>query len=295
MITRRSLLGGLAALAGCSQRADKAVQKATADWHELSFSRGGEADGEQRALVFAPPGSQKWPVLIALHGRGEAGRGVDAGARGWRDDYELGRAIDALRSGEVRAADAGHLLSPERIVAINTSLKASPFLGLVIACPYTPVPRGRAPGDADAFARFLTDTLLPKVAELRGGAIERNATGIDGVSMGGRYALQIGLTRPGVFASVGALQPAIREDEADAFAELAARAAAHRPFALRLLSSEDDPFLGPTRALSGALGARKIPHGLQVTSGPHDYVWNRGPGSIELLIHHERALRGLLP
>ncbi|MBL9026289.1 MAG: esterase [Myxococcales bacterium] len=292
-ITRRAALGGLAALAGCSHRADKPAGKPTPDWHDLAFSSGGEGDGEQRALVYAPPGSASWPVLVALHGRGEAGRGVEAGARGWRDDYDLQKAVDALRSGEIRSEDAGHMLSLERLEALNRSLRAAPFVGLVIACPYTPVPRGRAPEDAAPFARFLTDSLLPKVAEVRGGAVERKATGIDGVSMGGRYALSIGLTKTETFASVGGLQPAIQVGEADAFADLAARAAERAPFAIRLVSSEEDPFLEPTRALASALDARKIVHRLVVTSGPHDYAWNRGPGSLELLIHHERVLRGL--
>jgi hypothetical protein len=27
-------------------------------------------------------------------------------------------------------------------------------------------------------------------------------------------------------------------------------------------------------------------------TGPHDYVFNRGPGGIEMLLFHDRALRG---
>lgn len=295
LLRRRSLLGALSALAGaCSRGADKAPRGSTPDWHDLTFPAGANGP-EQRALVYAPAGSETWPILIALHGRGEAGRGLEAGARGWRDDYDLQKAIDVLRSGEVRSEDAGHMLELERLAAIRASLASAPFRGIVVACPYTPVPTGRTAEEAAPFARFLIDTLLPMVGELRGGAVTGEATGIDGVSMGGRYALQIGLSFPDAFGSVGALQPAIQSSEADAFAELAAKATEKRRTTLRLVSSQEDPFLEPTRALASALASRKIPHLLVVTKGPHDYVWNQGPGSIELLVHHERALRGLVP
>jgi hypothetical protein len=47
--------------------------------------------------------------------------------------------------------------------------------------------------------------------------------------------------------------------------------------------------------LSQALHEEHIPHELLVTPGPHDYVYNRGPGSYEMLLWHERVLRGLPP
>ena len=59
---------------------------------------------------------------------------------------------------------------------------------------------------------------------------------------------------------------------------------------IRLLSSDDDPFLGVTRDLSEALLARHIDHDLVVTPGPHGYDFNRGPGGIELLYFHDRVL-----
>jgi enterochelin esterase-like enzyme len=113
--------------------------------------------------------------------------------------------------------------------------------------------------------------------------------------MGGRLALLLGLGRPDVFASVGALQPAIRVDEAPLFAGLAGAAMARAAIALRLVSSDDDPFLPAVRALSAKLGEIGVPHSLVVVPGPHDYAFNRGPGSAELLFFHERALRGFPP
>ncbi len=182
------------------------------------------------------------------------------------------------------------MLPDDRLQAMNASLSANPWAGLIVACPYTPVPTGRDIASAAPFGRFVASALIPKVGELAGAA--PSAVGIDGVSMGGRYALQLGLSQPEVFSAVGALQPAIREDEAGDFAELARGAQARRPQTIRLVSSDEDPFLGPTRKLAEALAKRGVPHRLIVTSGPHDYSWNRGPGGLELLMFHERVLRG---
>ena len=296
LLGRRTFLGSIGTLAaGCSQAAtQKPPPDPSPDWHDIGFPAKGSND-EQRALIFAPKGSAEWPVLVALHGRGEAGRGLYAGARGWRDDYHLDRAYRALQSGRVTSDDAAGMLSDERLAAINASLAQQPFAGLVIACPYTPVPAGRSTESAAPFASFLAEFLLPKVGELRGRMPRPASTGIDGVSMGGRYALQIGLGLGGAYRSIGALQPAIQVGEADAFADLAVGASDGNMLSLRLVSSEDDPFLEATRALASAFESRKLPSRLVVTRGPHDYAWNRGPGSIELLVHHERVLRGLPP
>ena len=42
--------------------------------------------------------------------------------------------------------------------------------------------------------------------------------------------------------------------------------------------------------LSAAWRAAGIAHDFADVPGPHDYVFNRGPGSIELLLWHESAL-----
>lgn len=186
------------------------------------------------------------------------------------------------------------MLSAGRLDAIRASLSASPWTGLVIACPYTPIP-SRDPEHHAAFGRFLEKQLLPRVAELKGGPVRPDQVGIDGVSMGGRWALELGFAMPEVFFAVGALQPAIGVDDAAALADRALRAKDKREQRVRLVTSAEDPFLEPTIALAKELEARKISHQLFVTAGPHDYIWNRGPGAAEMLIFHERALRGIAP
>lgn len=283
-----------AALSGCSNRpsADekqRAEAKATARvggaWRDEAFEASGDLPDGQLAALFAPEGSADWPVLVAMHGRGEAGRGLAAGAHGWRDDYDLDVIRAKLEAGALSRSDSKDMLSDARVAELRAALAAQPYRGLRLACPYCPVPTG----DWRGFGRFVSGPLLE-----RAGRPARAATGIDGVSMGGRYALELGFGMAASFGAVGALQPAIREVEADDFAERAARARdAHGAQAIQLVTSTSDPFRGPTEALSAALTARGVEHRMRLTDGPHDYVWNRGPGAIEMLMFHDRVLRGL--
>lgn len=143
------------------------------------------------------------------------------------------------------------------------------------------------------FARFLVETLLPRVRKETGSTATRAATGIDGVSMGGRMALFIGLTHPEIFGVVGALQPAISVEEAPLISELARAAMAKGSLLLRLVSSDADPFLPAVRAASARLASDGVVHEFLVVPGNHGYDFNRGPGGAEMLLWHERVQRGL--
>lgn len=258
-------------------------------WRDLSFA----APDEQRALVLAPPSTRPLPVLVALHGRGESGRGLEVGAKAWRDDYYLDKLDERLRTGALTRADLGEMVLDERLGRLNDSLKKNPYEGLVVACPYTPDLKDRSAKGAAGFAQFIREALLPRVQSESKGLATREGTGIDGVSMGGRLALLVGFMHADIFGAVGALQPAIKVDEAETFAMMAKRATHDKPMAIRLVSSEGDPFLAAVRALSKALDEVAVKHDLVVTPGPHDYAWNRGPGGVEMLLWHERVLRGL--
>jgi hypothetical protein len=285
---RRSFLGLAAlALAGC--RRERPPPPPLDDrWKDLSFPA-----HEQRALLLAPRAEKPLPLLVALHGRGESGRGLEIGAHGWRDDYGLDALDQKLRTQTISAADMGDMVRPDRLARLNASLQKAPYEGLVVACPYTPLVSDRSPRGAEPFARFVMENLLPRARAEAKAADARERTGIDGVSMGGRLALLVGLQHPEVFGVVGALQPAIRVEEAELFTSLARAAKARAAVTLRLVSSDGDPFLPAVEALSKALAAAEVAHELVVTPGPHDYAWNRGPGGVEMLLGQERALRGL--
>lgn len=303
---RRALLAlGASALAGCdgcsgsapspAPRAPAAPSSTAAQrerWREIAFAPSESYTEPELATLLVV---ERAPVLVALHGRGEAGRGLQVGARGWRDDYHLDRAVARLAAPPLDSEDLLGFVRPERLAALNASLAEAPYRGLAVACPYTPVLSDRSADGALGFARFVTEVLLPRARLEVGSEPHVARAGIDGVSMGGRLALLVGLQNPQVFGAVAALQPAISAGEAPWLSALAARAMQKAPLRLRLVTSDDDPFRGAVLALSARLGDEGVEHDLLVTPGPHDYDYNRGPGAIEMLLWHDRVLHGLPP
>lgn len=243
-------------------------------------------EGDEVVWVGWPRGaSSDLPIVVALHGAGEARRGRGRGHLGWPRDYALVAAFAALLRGPLTAADYRELVSATHLRRRNRTLRERAFRGLVVVAPYTPNLLSEPVGAASiaAYGDWIAGPLLDAVrAEVS--VASRTRAGIDGVSLGGRMALEVGLRHPERFQSVGAIQPAIR-GHVDEVAALASPGQS-----LRLLSSDDDPFLRATRALSEAWTTRALAHELVVTPGPHDYAFNRGPGSIELLFFHDRVL-----
>jgi enterochelin esterase-like enzyme len=142
----------------------------------------------------------------------------------------------------------------------------------------------------------VVDHLLPRAWAETPCLRDRAATGIDGVSLGGRVALVVGLAHPDRFGAIGALQPAIQENESPALARRAREALADAAgFRLRLVTSDRDYFRGAVLGLHLALKADGIEHEHLVIPGPHDYAFNRGPGGVEMLLWHDRVLRGESP
>lgn len=249
--------------------------------------------GPGRAAILVPngPPEARYPVLVALHGRGEAVKSPAVGALGWPRDYAMRRAIERVSAPPLTDPDFEGFSDPQRLARINADLAATPYAGLIVACPHVPDigPNG---GDVRAVARFVTDVLLPRVRRETPAIDAPEATGIDGVSMGGALALRIGLTHPEAFGAVGSLQAAIAEEQATELTELAKAARVRRAgMKLRLVTSHDDYFRGAIQHLSDAWRAAGIAHEFADIPGPHDYAFNRGPGSIELLTFYDRALR----
>jgi enterochelin esterase-like enzyme len=253
--------------------------------------------GAMRVLIVVPVATradERFPVLIAMHGRGEAAKGVDRGARGWIDDYGLLRAVERLNAPPLSSTDLQSLYDADRLADLNARLLQHPYRGLIVVCPYTPdiLAGDRGFSLAAPLARFIVNELLPRVYRETPALGTARGTGIDGVSLGGRAALLVGLARPEAFGTVAALQPAFDGAEAVALAKRARAALATNPsLRLRLLTSDGDYFLGATRAIARAFERHGVPHELAVVAGPHDYAFNRGPGVYEMLAFHDRALR----
>lgn len=263
---------------------------------ELTWTFDQTAFGRIDVVVVLPDRlpNERFPVLIALHGRGEAMKGPIRGARGWVDDYALGRAIRRLSMPPLELRDFEGLTDRKRLDLINVELHSQPYQGLVVLCPYTPdVLAGERPFErALPYARFLVETLLPRARRELPVIDAPSATGIDGVSLGGRLALLSGLYQPAVFGAVATLQAAFDSSDASRLAALAASAKKTNPnLKFRLLTSDEDYFYNANRAISAAFTQARVPHDFLVVVGPHDYVFNRGPGAIEMLLFHDRALR----
>ncbi len=286
-----------AALLGCESAAPRSDprppgarsdqgQGKTTPWREVAFAPDKEWAESGRVAYRVAEGK---PLLLALHGAGEHARGLVPGALGWRDDYALDRGEGRLRAPPLTSADFESYVTPQRLVELNDSLAKQPFEGLSVACPFTP--RAQTLEAAKRWASWLERTLLPRLRD-EAGLPANVKLGIDGVSMGGRLALLLGLGRPDLFDSVGALQPALAVEEVSVFVELAVLSQRARSAPLRLVTSEGDPFREAIQALADGLLHRSVEHRLLVTPGPHDYAWNRGPGSLEMLLWHDRVLRG---
>ena len=302
MIGRRAFLVGMAAagLACKSERASggsppgPAPVPASPNVRLLEWDLGTQPWGPTRAVVVVPTwgdASARFPVLVALHGRGEALKPPAEGAMGWPRDYAMVHAIDRLRAPPLTTTDHEGFVTPAHLAEENAWLAAHPFRGLVVACPYLPDIRPATTGDVADYGRFLVDVLLPRVRGETPALATPEATGLDGVSLGGVTALRIGLSRPDVFGAVGGIQPAVQQGQDPEWTALAQAARARRSdLKLRLLTSHDDYFRDPILGISRAWHLAGVDHDFADVPGPHDYVFNRGPGSIELLLWHDRML-----
>jgi enterochelin esterase-like enzyme len=308
MIARRSFLASLAlAGVGCSRRDRVSAEPpAPAKLPEMPPPEAGALPRGQvgtktwtfenggRAVVVVPAWlapDERVPVLIALHGRGEAQKGPVEGAMGWPRDYALLRAIDRVCAPPLTSTDLEGFVDPKRLEETNRDLEARPFKGIVVVCPYLPDVELRKLAPIREYGEYLLTTVLPRVRAELPVLTSAAATGIDGVSLGGAVALRVGLENPDKFGTVGSLQAAIGEDQVTELAELAKAARAkNAALRLRLLTSKEDYFRDAITHTSQAWKAAGLDHDYANVPGPHDYPFNRGPGAIEMLLWHDRLL-----
>ncbi len=305
-VSRRALVLGVSAVA-CSRREQSVattppmMPSPTSSLARDASSASGQVDVLEwttegvstRAAIIAPRWGQaeRMPVLVALHGRGEAVKPPREGALGWPRDYALVRAIERVCSPPLTDADYEGLSDPERLQRENERLAKRPFGGLVVVCPHVPDLDLKKESDVLGFGRFLIEVLLPRVRREARALDAPESTGIDGVSLGGHLALRVGLTAPEQFGAVGALQAAIDDTRVQALTDLALAARSKRPkLALRLTTSHDDYYAPFIHSLDDAWTHAGVAHDFGDVPGPHDYPFNRGPGAYEMLLWHDRTL-----
>ena len=247
--------------------------------------------------IHVPPRSyagQRFPVLIALHGMGEARKGARRGSLAWFKDYQLAKAIKGLRTPPLGVEDFGGMVDRDRLMVLNKQLAENPYRGLIVVCPYTPLrfAGGRAYASAHAFSSFLMETLLPRIQKETPASSAPESVGIDGVSLGGRAALLTGFASPKSFGAIASLQAAFDAREIPRLVRLAKKAQEVSPRTkLRFLTSRRDVFLKFHQLFSKSLKEARVSHQLRVVAGTHSYAFNRGPGAIEMLVFHDRVLR----
>jgi enterochelin esterase-like enzyme len=247
-----------------------------------------------RALVVLPrvrkPG-QTLPVLVLLHGLGET-KHPRLGLRAWLEPYGLGRAWERLAEGRVQRESVAYL-SDEELAAVSQPLIKAPFSGLCVVCPFLPNPyaNGAAATALDRYAAWLGEGLLPA---LRSQVPEASAapehTGIAGVSLGGFAALEVYLRRPNLYRTVGSVQGAFSVAGARTYAKRLSESKADAR--VWVSTSTLDPYRNANQALAKELEKSGIPVSLSVRKGPHSQDWLREIGTLEMLLWHDRALRG---
>jgi hypothetical protein len=234
--------------------------------------------------------SQRFGMLVTFHGRGETLKGPARGARGWIDDYKLLTARERLSSPPLTASDFQGFVSEGRLREINQRLSVDAYRDIILVMPYLPdvLKKEQAFANREPLTWFFVHQLLPR---LRSELPTNDQFGIDGVSLGGRAALLIGLSAASVLESIGALQAALDASELGQWATLAEQAlGVHPGLKLRLLTSDEDYYRDVIREFSNQLTQRSVPHELRVVRGTHSYEFNRGPGSYEMLLFHSAAL-----
>ena len=297
-MTRRELLFLLAS-AACSRTERAPVVTSAAPSAPLPTPKKPACEGAElvtwdfdgvasRVAILKPKNATgRFPVLVALHGHGEAVKGPERGCLGWPNDYALVRALERVCAPPLVKEDFEGLVTDAHLAEVNAELAARPWGGLVVVCPYLPDLELRKDDPIRDYGMFVADVVLPRVVREMPARAGAASTGIDGVSLGGAVALRAGLAMPETFGAVGALQPAIEESQVPDIVALARKRA---PAPLRITTSEDDYYKKPVHALDDALRAADVAHDFAELPGPHDYVFNRGPGAYEMLMWHARVL-----
>src|SRR5690606_33382145 len=121
------------------------------------------------------------------------------------DDYHLERAAARLAAPPLEPADFLGAVHTARLRAINEQLDRRPFRDLAVVMPYLPdvLSGARAFANGPLLTEFVLDAVLPRLASELPLHTDPAHLGIDGVSLGGRAALLIGLERPAAFATLG--------------------------------------------------------------------------------------------
>lgn len=233
--------------------------------------------------------AKKYPLVIVFGGAGECARTPRQGALAWMHYYKTDEAVLALHGNRLASENLRGLATPAELGDFNRRLRRHPYKGVILACPSTPLAFSQVGPELPEIEEYVMNELIPALKSRYRVADE--AIGVDGVSMGGARSMYYGLKYPEVFSSVGSVQGAFGP-YLDLYRHLAkTNAKSLNKRAIQLVTSDRDAMKPSVEAMHRLLLECQIPHSYRVLTGPHDYLFNQGPGAISLLIFHNQALR----
>jgi hypothetical protein len=230
-----------------------------------------------------------YPLVIAFGGFGECTRPPREGALAWLQYYKTDEAIMALANNKLAAGDFRGLVTSEHLNNFNTRLKRDHYGGVILACPASPPLSPQTHLEFPYYEAFIVEELIPALKSHY--KVAPGKIGVDGVSMGGSRSMYYGFKYPEIFYSIGSVQGAFGP-YFDTYRDLLAKNKEMlRKRVIQLVTSDRDTMVKSVERLHALLLAEDIPHDYLKLTGPHDYIFNQGPGALALLIFHDHALR----
>jgi len=279
-----------AVLATRRARADDEAEPSE-DLRNLQLVDGTE--GGRRFVLLQPrylePG-RKLPLAVLLHGLGETGN-ERLGAYAWLEKYGLGSAWQRLKRAPIERTSARGEWTDARLAEVNAELLARPFRGMALVCPFMHNPSGAA--DLEAYARWLEQSLLPRIRKEAPISADPAQTYLCGVSLGGYVSLEMLARLPHLFGAWAGVQTAIGTFAATGYAEKIASGWKGIAHPMMLLTSTQDHWKASSEALAAAFQAKNLATTYRVVPGPHDQPWLREAGTIETLLWLDRIRYGV--
>lgn len=238
---------------------------------------------------YLEPG-RKLPLAVLLHGLGETGN-ERLGAYAWLEKYGLGSAWQRMKRSPIERTSARGEWTDARLAEVNAELLARPFRGMALACPFMPNPSGAA--DLEAYARWLEQSLLPRIRKEAPISADPAQTYLCGVSLGGYVSLEMLARLPHLFGAWAGVQTAIGTFAATGYAEKIASGWKGIAHPMMLLTSTQDHWKASSEALAAAFQAKNLATTYRVVPGPHDQPWLREAGTIETLLWLDRIRYGV--
>jgi hypothetical protein len=232
---------------------------------------------------------KSYPLVIVFGGATECAMPPKQGSLAWLHYYKTDDAVVALAGRSLETAHFRGLVTPAHLKDFNLKLRAKPYQGVILACPASP-PLARLTGpELPDYEAFIIAELIPALKKHY--RVKSELIGVDGVSMGGSRSMYYGFKYPEVFSSIGSVQGAFGP-YLDIYRDLVTWNAEHlKHRQIQLVTSDKDVMAASVQKLHQLLISKKIPHAYLILSGPHDYIFNQGPGALSLLTFHDQVLR----